>query len=201
MARALPIPPEPMIDGGKIMIDNMRLSDLPSYGKVFVAIFTSLMLCVCLWAAFIYSVEKGMLDTERLPAYLTVDDPSTADSSPEDYVCQEEAAHDADSGGEEPQLRENVGLAHTHINGQTLLFFAIGFIFLFTSIPTKRKKIIYWLFGLSVLVHTIGLSGEGFHWFFDDILALSGVILIAVIAYMALIIYGDLSIPRGTKSA
>ena len=204
MARALPIPPEPMIDGKKTMIENMRLSDLPSYGKVFVAVFTSLMLCVCLWAAFIYSVEKGMVESDRLPAYLTVDDPSTAAGSPEDSPHHEAVggtAHDVDANGEESALRENVGLAHTHINGQTLLYFAIGLIFLFTAAPAKTKKVVYWLFGFSILVHTIGLSGEGFHWFFDDILALSGVTLVVVIAYMALMIYIDLARPRAARSA
>ena len=94
---------------------------------------------------------------------------------------------------EEPNFRENIGLAHTHINGQTLLFFAMGVVFLFTSAKPRVKKIVYWIFGISVVLHAIGLSGEGYHWYFDDILAISGAVILAVIVYMAIRVYVDLS--------
>jgi hypothetical protein len=45
---------------------------------------------------------------------------------------------------------------------------------------------------VAVALHAVGLSGEGYHWFFDDILAVSGVAILTVILYMALRIYVDL---------
>ena len=49
---------------------NYKLSDLPPYGKLFVGIFITLMLFVCLWAVFIFYVEKGLVDSDNLPEYL-----------------------------------------------------------------------------------------------------------------------------------
>ena len=248
------------------MVDRYRIRNLPPYGKVFVGIFTALSLCVLLWVAFIFYVEKGMVDENRLPAYLTepaedgvdpdeiediemqddagrlaadseavlapvwdssfagrevhVDSASNIDHFREaDEALEEEAVdygHEPDDGSgaghdytgtsgesrqdggfdvddyDEVDLRENVGLAHTHINGQTLLFFALGLVFLFTGAPAKTKKIVYWIFGIAILTHAIGLSGEGYHWFFDDILAISGVTIVVVMAYMAFVIFVDL---------
>lgn len=90
------------------------------------------------------------------------------------------------------RLRHNVSLAHTHINGQTLLFFAIGLIFLFTSVAARTKTIAFIVFGLSVIVHNVGLSGKGFASIFDDMLAISGVLILAAIVYMALMIFAEL---------
>lgn len=96
-------------------------------------------------------------------------------------------------GRGERRFRHNLGLAHTHINGQTLLFFAMGCLFLFTSARTKIKRMILWVFGVSILFHAIGLTGRHTHWFFDDILAVSGVAILVSICYMALIIFMDLA--------
>ena len=238
------------------MLDNIRLSDLPPYGKLFVAIFTTLMLLVVFWAVFIFYVSKGVVDTDHLPAYLTEEseDVSPADSAQADFQRQEDAEviqedslavlapiwdstlkgreADVDSvtnierfrtrdsemaldeardQGEydyeeygESRFRHNLGLAHTHVNGQTLLYFAMGLVFLFTSVPPKIKKIVYWVFGVAVLLHAIGLTGQGYYGVFDDMLAVSGVALLVIIVYMALLIYVDLgrsrsSINEGSK--
>jgi hypothetical protein len=97
-----------------------------------------------------------------------------------------------ESNSDYKHLRHNVGLAHTHINGQTLLFFALGLVFLFTSVKPKKKKILLIIFGSAILLHVIGLSGEGFHWFYDDILALSGLTLLVIMPYICFLIFVDL---------
>ena len=97
-----------------------------------------------------------------------------------------------ESFDKQEKLRHNIGLAHTHINGQTLLYFVIGFLFMFTTTKESIKKTVYLIFGIAVLTHAIGLSGEGFHWFFDNILALSGITLLLVIPYMCFLIIIDL---------
>jgi hypothetical protein len=159
--------------------------------KLFVFIVTTLMLAVCGWAVFIYTVEKGEVDQDNLPAYLTEQDAATSSKAPA-------AIADDDDG--ESRLRHNLGLAHTHVNGQTLLFFVLGAVFLFTSVKKRTKKIILWTFGLSIVFHAVGLTGEGFHWFFDDILAVSGVVMLVVIAYICLVIYVDLGHKRETPN-
>lgn len=207
---------------------NIKLQNLPPYGKLFVGLITALMLCVCLWAVFIYYVSNGIVDENTAPDYWQ----TNGDNAYKEQVFQDaeevvedtlsEPAPDWDSdftdesvkvqnpeslaqkfmaSDEEHQaflkwkrhLRHNVGLAHTHINGQTLLFFVLGFIFLFTSAKPKIKKTVFWIFGVAILCHAIGLSGQGFHWFFDDILILSGLALLVVMPYMSLLIFVDLS--------
>lgn len=157
---------------------DIKLHELPDYAKLFVGLITTLMLFVCFWAVFIYYVEEGMVGEHDKPLYLQ-------DQS-------QEIEHDQEEDDELEQLEENVGLAHTHINGQTLLMFALGFIFLFTSQPPKRKKWTLGIFGCAILLHAIGLSGRGFYWLFDDMLAASGFTILAVMAFMSFAIYADL---------
>jgi hypothetical protein len=157
------------------MFEINRLSTLPPFAKLFIGLFTTLMLFVCVWAVWIYSVEKGVVSEGDKPLYL------------QDETQTEPEEHDT------PDFRHNLGLAHTHINGQTLLFFAIGLIFLFTSVSCKTKKTVLWVFAISIVVHVTGLTGQGFHFIFDDVLAISGVVILLSIVYMALRIYVDLA--------
>ncbi|MDX9858065.1 MAG: hypothetical protein RBT76_09755 [candidate division Zixibacteria bacterium] len=227
------------MSGNRTKFEQFALAGLPPTGKLFVGIFTTLMLLICLWAVFIFYVDKGIIDEDSLPLYLTksmsgapasgeralqedidvimadsqavlapiwdsafAGREATADSATLDvqfHRTDERVAKEAGRFSREPEygshhehLRRNVGLAHTHINGQTLLFFALGLVFLFSSASVKVKKTVLWIFGIVILLHAIGLSGEGFGSLFDDILAVSGVAILVVIAYMALMIYIDL---------
>ncbi len=92
-------------------------------------------------------------------------------------------------------LRENLGLAHTHVNGQTLLFFALGLLYCLTSQSAGRKKLLLGLFGGLVLLHNGALVGRGFHPLFDDLLMISGIGLLSVIIYYAAAIAIDLARP------
>jgi len=211
------------------VFEQFKLSNLPPYAKLFVAIFTTLMLCVCLWAVWIFYERKGRVTDETpLPAYLQLNASSVKQLPNEvkqdlDEIISDSLAvtapkWDSESRGEEKRIdsadlatiahkatqpdderraqrrfNHNLGLAHTHINGQTLLFFGIGLVFLFTSAAPKLKKIINWVFGLSILAHGVGLTGQGFCWFYDDLLSLSGVVLLLTIAYMAFLIFVDLA--------
>ncbi|MFQ6008946.1 MAG: hypothetical protein ACE5K8_08365 [Candidatus Zixiibacteriota bacterium] len=212
------------------MINKIHLSYLPLFAKVFVGIFTTLMLLVCAWAVTIYYVEKIIPSEDELSAYKSYgESPEGEQELAEDVELFAEDSSvvlapiwDSDFAGRElpldslarsdslrrlffemldkhneeaereSKLRENIGLAHTHINGQTLLFFAMGFVFLFTSATPRKKKVALWLFGAAIVLHAVGLSGEGYHWFFDDILAISGLAILVVIVYMAMRIYVDL---------
>jgi hypothetical protein len=51
-------------------LNSCRLRNLPPYAKTFVGIFTALMLCVGVWAVWIFSARYGGVDQDNLPAYL-----------------------------------------------------------------------------------------------------------------------------------
>ena len=131
-----------------------------------------------IWDSII-SGEETSIDSVTMSKYFT--QASVKDNTDE-----------VESNSDYKHLRHNVGLAHTHINGQTLLFFALGLVFLFTSVKPKMKKILLIVFGSAILLHAVGLSGEGFHWFYDDILALSGLTLLVIIPYICFLVFVDL---------
>ncbi len=170
------------------MIESIKISNLPPYAKLFVGLFTTLMLCVCSWAMLILYVEEGMIGQDEVPAYVTEPYGEAEESNEIEHEAEES---EQENNGHE-RFEHNVELAHTHINGQTLLFFAIGLVFLFTSVKAKIKKTVLWVFGVSVFFHAIGLTGQHFHWYYDDILAISGFLILGSIAYMAFVIYVNL---------
>ena len=220
-----------------------RLTNLPPYAKLFVAIFTTLMLCVCFWAMWIYYEREGKVDEDRIPAYSRQGDTGAVDLRQVPMQTQEElseiagdslAVHapvwdtqlagrenkidsadimrmarqaiaeakeqEGDNSQErESPLSENLGLAHVHVNGQTLLLFAMGLVFLFSSATPGTKKIVYWAGGIAVLMHAIGLSGKGFAGIFEALVAVSGVVLLALFAFMAMRIYMDLGRKPSTR--
>ena len=171
------------------MFESFRISNLPPYAKLFVGLFTTLMLCVCAWAMLILYVHEGMIGEEDVPAYVT--EPYGEAESTDDSEDKTETG-EAENGLGMERFEYNVKLAHTHINGQTLLFFAIGFVFLFTSVKAKAKKIVLWVFAISIIVHNIGLTGADYHWVYDEMVAISGFLILGSIAYMAFVIYVNL---------
>lgn len=214
----------------------IQLRNLPGYGKVFVGIFTVLMLAVVFWAMWIFYEEKGKIAAGTVPPYERAEAQDTVYASEVPPEVQADLAEiwedtaavltpewDTETAGkqrpidsadivriakialgrdkeprertasEERKFKHNLGLAHTHVNGQTLLYFAIGFVFLFTSAKPRLKKIIFALFGLSILIHVVGLTGQGFAGIYDDMLAVSGVVLLVLIVSMAFVIFVDLA--------
>lgn len=188
-------------------LDSLHISTLPGYARWFVGIVTSLMLLVTLWVMFIYIAEKGEIDTSNLPAYLSDQQEARikehqAKNEPDNLSERSNADNDLtgndriyDPDGKS-HWRRNLGMAHTHINGQTLLFFALGSLFLFTSVPARRKRLVFLLFASAIVLHAIGLSGEGFYPIFEDILAISGLTILLMMLYMAMMIYVDLGRSR-----
>jgi len=231
------------------MLDKFRLNNLPGYGKVFVGLFTTLMLVVAGWAAFLVYFEKVVeMDEYYDEAYAeqawngdeeyTADDENMADEARQedaellaedssavlapvwdsnyagrevhaDSVSNVEHFRDRDKEMavedempmddnddidlyEEGDFEENVKLAHTHVNGQTLLFFAIGLVFLFSTVSAGLKKTLYWIFGPAVILHLVGLAGHGYGGFYDIALYISGTAILICITVMAVLIYLDL---------
>lgn len=170
------------------------------------------------YTVFMWDFDEGATDAESVAEQVLAEDPEAVhapvwdsnQAGQEETLGVEELAdelsdrsteiegyngdYDEYAGDEmENEYHENVGLAHTHINGQTLLFFAIGLVFLFTSASACLKKTVYWLFGLSVFAHAVGLTGKGYHWVFDGLVLVSGAVILVMIIVMAVIIFRDLS--------
>ena len=171
------------------MDQGYLISNLPPYAKLFVGLFTTLMLCVCAWTILILYIQEGMISEEEIPAYVT--EPYGKAETTND-IKEEVEIGETENGPGPEQFEHNVKLAHTHINGQTLLFFAIGLVFLFTSVKAKIKITALWVFAVSVFVHAFGLAGHHFHWFYNDLLAISGFLILGSIAYMSFVIYVNL---------
>ena len=200
-------------------VTTLQLRNLPPYAKTFVGIFTALILCVCVWAVWIYSVRYGSVDPQNLPAYLQKrelkadieelkndsnaviapvwNDSQAGQERPVDSATLEalkrQPVQGRDEAGNGYDPNEDLGLAHTHVNGQTLLFFAMGLIFLITSATPRIKTTIYVVFGVCILSHNLGLSFRSRLGVFDDMLAISGILILLTIAYMAFIIFSDLA--------
>ncbi|MFZ5979920.1 MAG: hypothetical protein ACOYVF_04750 [Candidatus Zixiibacteriota bacterium] len=220
-------------------MEKFYLNNLPGYGKVFIGVFTALMLAVCFWAMFIVYIELFEEMEDSLAEAVTSEINRTINEHNADLQRQEDAellAEDSDAvlapiwdstfagaevrvdsisnvehfrerdsemaanvyndeydyDAEVADLEENVKLAHVHVNGQTLLFFAIGLVFLFSTASPGVKKIIYALFGPAVLLHAIALTGDGFGEIYEILLYISGSVILLSITVMAACIFLDL---------
>lgn len=207
------------------MAELKPISAFPPIAKLFIGLFTTLVLAVCLWSAWSFAVERSCCDDDEFAYPLTAGDEIDAisgDSSaalapiwdtnhagePEpldsgvidtmedlaDLVQGYDGVGNDNEYEEESrsQLRHNLGLAYAHVLGQTLLFFALGAVFLFTSVKSWLKKLVFWVFAVVIVISTIALTGRDFHWIFDDILGVSSVVLMALTVYMCVMIYVEL---------
>ncbi|MCX6826123.1 MAG: hypothetical protein NTV06_02475 [candidate division Zixibacteria bacterium] len=195
------------------MWEDFNLTKLPPYGKVFVGLFVALMLAVTLWATTLALLESGLfgeVDTsdkaQQQYDYTSDIDAIASDSlavTPPDWV---------DSGQQEPitgddldkfstdsksdwglsKWVDNLKLSHVHLNGHTALFFALGLVFMFSTVSAKKKKIVYWIFAIGIILHAIGLIGLDYSIYAGILIFIGGVPLLASILYMVFKIFGDL---------
>jgi hypothetical protein len=195
------------------MLKDFNLTKLPSYGKVFVGLFACLMLGVVLWAGSLAIIESGIFgevdtagqsqqeydykaDLETIMGdSKAVTAPNWADSGQEEPIDSDDyddfAAQETEETGW-PKFISNLKLSHLHLNGHTALYFALGLVFLFTTVPDKRKKQIYWIFGIAIILHTLGLLGLDYCIYAKILTIIGGVPLLLSILYMVLKIFGDL---------
>ena len=170
------------------MAELDHLTRFPPIAKLFIFMFTTLIVLVCLWAVWIYTMDRG----KSVRAPLT-ECPTDVSGPPRRTGAGDLTGTAAESRME---LNKNLARAQAHINGQILLFFALGAVFLFTSAGLKVKKVVLWLFGICIVAHTVGQSGAGFHASFDYVLFASGVVLLVLTGYMCFMIYADLGRKR-----
>jgi hypothetical protein len=231
------------------MIENIRLSNLPGYARLFVGVLAALSLIVSLWGATALYMSTGIKDEYGDAAYTGSDRTASGQPAPKDKVgrgaaknlnglkedvveiTEDSAAvlapiwdtehagkeapvdsatlveefldEDADLAGVyvngEYRLRYNISQAYMHLVGQTLVFLALGLVFLFTSVSPRLKKIVWWVLGVSIVLFAIGLSCQGYGRFFCGMQATAGAVMLLTVVFMTLRIYIDLARKRENK--
>ena len=82
-------------------MNNIKLQNLPTYAKLFVGMFTTLMLFICLWAIFLLYVDKGKVSEGTVPPYLMPENSLSHEQAP----TQEEIAEDIEMLSEDSLAR------------------------------------------------------------------------------------------------
>jgi hypothetical protein len=65
-----------------------------------------------------------------------------------------------------------------------LLVSIFGVVFLLTSAKMKVKKLVLWLFGISIVFHAAGISLRGRYTVLDDVLIVNGILMLLLIGFM-----------------
>lgn len=185
---------------------DVRISGLPPYGKTFVGLFCILVLVVLVWMTMLgflhaglngYHYEDCLTDnTLKMEAMLATQkatvDPPWNDSG--EVTENDSPLMPRDSGhlSNWHIFRNNLEWAIGHAGIQTLLFFALGLIFMFTAYSDKAKKRMYWTGFILITVHVIALSGCGFCLPANILVYTSGPLLLIVFAIMTIMILVNL---------
>jgi hypothetical protein len=194
------------------MWEKSNLTMLPAHGKLFVGLFTALMVAVFLWAGTLATLESGIFgdDEDEKAAVEDYDYQADMDTIQADSLAvtapdwsdsgQEEPINEDDLGGfsETPEkttwqkFEDNLKLSHVHLNGHTALYFALGAIFFFSTATPSRKKLAYWIFGIAIFIHTLGLLALDTCPYGKILAMIGGAPLLLSILYMVIVIFSDL---------
>jgi len=197
------------------MFENIKLSRLPGYGKLFVALFTVLVILVVLWMVLLGAMESGIIG-EPVQRFDYEAAEEALDQEIEAIMADEQAVtapNWTDSGQQEPitpedeeifeeyaeeelpfweLFREKVGEGLEHISSQALIFFALGLLFLFTGYSIGIKKFFYWLLAILIALYAIGTSGHGFCWPADFLFYSACPLILIILFIMAIMVLKDL---------
>lgn len=174
-----------------------NIRNFPVSAKTLIALYTLLMGSVLVVALSLSAWHHGLVSEK------TAAKASTAAAAPAGKI--ELKPDDGQSSGVviEPDsestiqvktqdwfVYENFKLGHTHLNGQSLVYFSLMLLFLMST-ASERSKIIWGvLFVLSVVLHTFGLFFMHKE-FFGFLLRASGGLLSLVITVMSIQIFVD----------
>jgi hypothetical protein len=185
---------------------DVRVSDLPPYGKLFVGLFCILVLIVLVWMTVLGLLHAGIVgyhyedcptdNTLKMEAMLATQTPTVEalwDDSGKVIDIDDPLFH-----GQPGHLsnwhifRDNLEWAIGHAGTQTMLFFALGLIFMFTNYSDKARKRMYWLGFNLIVLHVIALSGCGFCLPANVLIYTSGPLLLLILAIMTIMILASL---------
>lgn len=189
------------------MFNDFNLAKLPPYGKTFVGLFACLVMVVIVWMMIVDLMEWEVLG-EKAETFEEYD--IAADM--ETIMADDRAVTPpvwSDSGQQEPiepsdierfkeaaepgmsflsRFEENAGRALKHVSVRTLLYFAIGLMFMFTTVSPKAKKLFYWSLAILMILHFIGLTGRGFCWPADALIYICSPLILILLFAMAIVI-------------
>jgi len=204
------------------MFNEFNLTKLPPYGKLFVSLFCVLILFVVLWMSILGLMEARIIgaptydEEEAFEEYdaqadletIALDDeavttPDWSDSGEqkqiesEDIPEYEEYAEEQFSEDEYAltfweKFEENIEWSMGHLSTQTLLFFALGLLFIMTTYSAGVKKFFLWLLALLMILHTLGITGIDFCWPAQLLTWVGGPMLLIVLFIMDLMILVNL---------
>lgn len=152
-----------------------NIRKFPVSARVLIAIYTMLMGCILVVALALSSWHHGLV-TDKSIEKKGAPSSSTAVVAPKlDDAAAAKAAAKPDDGQSsgvmiEPDsdatvkvkvtewfIYENFKLGHTHLNGQSLIYFSLIILFLIST-ASERMKILWGvLLAISIIVHTFGL--------------------------------------------
>lgn len=181
---------------------NFQLSTLPEYSKTFALLFCLLVLGIIMWMILLGFMHAGILGTHNDPGLsentvkmegMLAESEGVTESVWDDTLGilaeDDEFEHAVDDLSDEwAMFQENVEWTLEHVGVQSLLFFAIGFLFMGTGIAGKTKKRIYWSGFVLIVLHMLGLSGCGFCTPANILLYVTGPLILVVFFAMTIMI-------------
>ena len=196
------------------MTGDLNLAKLPPYGRTFVALFVVLVMIIIIWMVIVGFMEAGLIGAREVPITYEEYDISSDIRTIMDDEQAVTVPNWADSGkqvpikesdlkkfkGVDPQkalpftakFKENVKMALEHISSQALLFFALGVVFMLTTYSSKTKRFFYWLLGILLILHVLGLSGHGFCWPANMLMWVCGPLILIGFFIMAVMVLVDM---------
>jgi hypothetical protein len=183
-----------------------NIRKFPVSAKVLIAVYTALMGCILVVALALSSWHHGLVTDASTPLSASKGIEKKGTSAPAEASAPAAVKpDDGESSGVviEPDsdtavkvktqdwfIYENFKLGHTHLNGQSLIYFSLIVLFLMTT-ASERSKILWGLLlAFSVMLHTFGLFFMHKE-LFALLLRISGSLLALSITVMCAYIFVD----------
>ena len=200
------------------MLENFNLPKLPPYGKLFVSLFCILILMIVVWMTVLGLMEAKIIgapefdeesaieeyDAQADIQTIALDDqavtpPDWSDSGEQEPIESEDIDEYEEFAEEQfdeedyaltfwEKFKENMEWSMGHLSTQTILFFALGFLFVLTTYSAGVKKLFLWLLGIFSIVHAFGIAGFDFCWPATVFTWIGGPLLLIIMFIMALMI-------------
>jgi len=147
-----------------------NIRNFPVSARVLIAIYTMLMGSILVVALALSSWHHGLITEKAIEKKNTASSAATLDASAAVKAAQK--PDDGQSSGVivEPDseatvkvktldwfIYENFKLGHTHLNGQSLVYFSLIILFLISTASEKMKILWGVLLAFSIVIHTFGL--------------------------------------------
>lgn len=160
---------------GRLIMNWPNIRNFPVSARVLIAIYTMLMGCILVVALALSSWHHGLVTDKSIEKKgASSSAPAVVAPKLDDATAAKAAAKpdDGQSSGVmiEPDseatvkvkvtewfIYENFKLGHTHLNGQSLIYFSLIILFLISTASEKMKILWGVLLAISIIVHTFGL--------------------------------------------